>query len=190
MAYTITVLPGDGIGVEVTEQAAAVIRDIGKKFGHTFHLREALMGGCAIDKTGSPLPEETLKMCKDSDAVLLGAVGGPEWETLPGNLRPEAGLLKIRAGLGLYANLRPAVIYPALKNASPLRPDIISDGVDILVVRELTGGIYFGERGRKTLPDGTNAAYDTEQYSTAEVERIASVAFGAARKEERSHIGR
>ena len=182
MTYTITVLPGDGIGIEVTEQATAVIRDIGKKCGHDFYLREALMGGCAIDKTGNPLPEETLELCKASDAVLLGAVGGPQWESLPGNLRPEAGLLAIRAGLGLYANLRPAVIYPALKNASPLRPDIISDGVDILVVRELTGGIYFGERGRKTLPDGIEAAFDTEQYSTLEVERIAKVGFEAARK--------
>ncbi|NLO46715.1 MAG: 3-isopropylmalate dehydrogenase [Clostridiales bacterium] len=182
MTYTITVLPGDGIGIEVTEQATAVIHDIGKKCGHDFYLREALMGGCAIDKTGTPLPEETLALCKASDAVLLGAVGGPEWETLPGNLRPEAGLLAIRAGLGLYANLRPAVIYPALKNASPLRPDIISGGVDILVVRELTGGIYFGERGRKTLPDGIETAFDTEQYSTLEVERIARVGFEAARK--------
>jgi 3-isopropylmalate dehydrogenase len=182
MNYTITVLPGDGIGTEVTEQAVAVLTDLAKKCGHTFVLREALMGGCAIDATGKPLPEETLALCKESDAVLLGAVGGPKWDTLPGNLRPEAGLLGIRAGLGLYANLRPAVIYPALQKASPLRPDIIADGVDILVVRELIGGMYFGARGRKTLEGGIEAAYDTEQYSTAEVERIARVGFEAARK--------
>ena len=169
MKYNITVLPGDGIGPEITAQAVGVIKEIGRLRGHEFILREALMGGCAIDATGSPLPDETLSICKASDAVLLGAVGGHKWDNLPGDRRPEAGLLGIRAGLGLYANLRPAVIYPALRDASPLRADIVAEGVDILVVRELTGGIYFGQRGRR-VTDGLEAAYDTEQYNTAEVE--------------------
>ena len=182
MKYNITVLRGDGIGPEIIEQAVGVLDKIAEKAGHEFILNDALMGGCAIDATGNPLPEETLEMCKKSDAVLLGAVGGPKWDTLPGNLRPEAGLLGIRAGLGLYANLRPAVIYQALKDASPLRSDIISEGIDILVVRELTGGIYFGQRGRKKLEDGNESAFDTEEYSTFEVERIARIGFEAARK--------
>ncbi|NLL38912.1 MAG: 3-isopropylmalate dehydrogenase [Clostridiales bacterium] len=181
MKYNITVLPGDGIGPEITAQAVGVIKEIGRLRGHEFILREALMGGCAIDATGSPLPDETLSICKASDAVLLGAVGGHKWDNLPGDRRPEAGLLGIRAGLGLYANLRPAVIYPALRDASPLRADIVAEGVDILVVRELTGGIYFGQRGRR-VTDGLEAAYDTEQYNTAEVERIARTAFEAAMK--------
>ncbi len=182
MKYYITVLRGDGIGPEIIEQAIGVLERIADKTGHEFILQDALMGGCAIDLTGKPLPEETLEMCKKSDAVLLGAVGGAKWDTLPGNLRPEAGLLAIRAGLGLFANLRPTVIYPALREASPLRPDIISGGIDILVVRELTGGIYFGRRGRRNLGDGTEAAFDTEEYSTSEIERIARVGFEAARK--------
>lgn len=182
MKYNIAVLRGDGIGPEVVEQAIGVMNAVGKKYGHEFVLHEGLLGGCAIDEYGKPLPDETLKLCKECDAVLLGAVGGQKWDSLPGNLRPEAGLLGIRAGLGLYANLRPAVIYKALKNASPLRSDIIKDGIDIMVVRELTGGIYFGERGKETLADGSEAAYDTEKYSTAEIERIARVAFEAAMK--------
>ncbi len=182
MKYTITVLPGDGIGPEVMEQALGVLDEIEEQFGHKFLRTNALMGGCAIDAAGIPLPDETLALCRAGDAVLLGAVGGPQWDTLPGHLRPEAGLLGIRAGLGLFANLRPAVIYPALRAASPLRSDIISSGIDVLVVRELTGGIYFGARGRKKHLNGSESAFDTEEYSTPEVERIARVAFEAARK--------
>jgi 3-isopropylmalate dehydrogenase len=151
--FNITVLPGDGIGPEVIGEAIAVLKTVEKKFGHEFELKEGSIGGCAIDSYGEPLPEKTLELCKNSDAVLLGAVGGPKWDTLPGNKRPEAGLLAIRAGLGLFANLRPAVIYSALKDASPLRPDIVKDGIDIMVVRELTGGMYFGDRGRVNTAD-------------------------------------
>lgn len=182
MNFKITVLPGDGIGPEVIKQAVKVIRTIGEKYGHEFDMNEELMGGCAIDQYGVPLPEATLEACKKSDAVLLGAVGGSKWDTLPGNLRPEAGLLGIRAGLGLYANLRPAVIYPALKAASPLKTEIIDKGVDVMVVRELTGGIYFGKKGRMNSPDTGESAYDTEMYSKSEVERIARLAFETALK--------
>ncbi|HEX9060970.1 MAG TPA: 3-isopropylmalate dehydrogenase, partial [Clostridia bacterium] len=181
MEYNITVLPGDGIGPEVISQSINIINILGEKYGHSFNIKEALLGGCAIDAHGVPLPEETVNQCKKSDAVLLGAVGGPKWDTLPGNLRPEAGLLGIRAALGLYANLRPAVIYSALKEASPLRGDIIKDGIDIMVVRELTGGIYFGTRGR-TGQGASEEAFDTEKYSVSEIERIARVAFEAAMK--------
>lgn len=182
MEYNIVVLKGDGIGPEVVNQAMAVLDAVGDKQGIRFSFREELMGGCAIDAFGEPLPKSTLEACKASDAVLLGAVGGPKWEGLPGGKTPEAGLLGIRSGLGLFANLRPAVIYEALKDASPLRAEIAGGNIDILVVRELTGGIYFGERGRqrKGAPDET--AYDTEKYSAAEVERIARVAFDAASK--------
>lgn len=178
MKYDITVLKGDGIGPEVMEETLELVRLAGRKYSHEFAFHEELMGGCAIDEFGLPLPEKTVERCKSSDAVLLGAVGGPKWDTLPGHLRPEAGLLGIRAALGLFANLRPAVIYDALKEASPLKTEIIKDGIDIMVVRELTGGIYFGERGRI----GTEAAYDTEKYSVSEIERIAKVAFETARK--------
>ncbi|MDF2522797.1 MAG: 3-isopropylmalate dehydrogenase [Clostridiales bacterium] len=180
--YNIAVLPGDGIGPDVVAQSIEVINAIGKKYNHEFILNKALMGGCAIDAYGEPLPTQTLELCKRCDAVLLGAVGGPKWDTLPGNKRPEAGLLGIRAGLGLYANLRPAVIYQALKEASPLRQDIVKDGIDIMVVRELTGGIYFGERGRFQSVESGESAFDTETYSVKEIERIARVAFEAALK--------
>ncbi len=180
--YKITVLPGDGIGPEVISQAIEVIGAVGKKYGHEFALEEAMLGGCAIDAFGVPLPDSTLEVCKSSDAVLLGAVGGPKWDTLPGNKRPEAGLLGIRAGLGLFANLRPAVIYSSLKEASPLRADIVKDGIDIMVVRELTGGIYFGKRGRYQDEKMGEAAFDTEAYSTFEIERICRLAFEAAMK--------
>lgn len=180
--FKITVLPGDGIGPEVIGQAVEIIKTVGRKHGIGFEIEEALMGGCAIDKTGEPLPQETLRKCLASDAVLLGAVGGPQWDTLPGSQRPEAGLLGIRSGLKLYANLRPAVIYDALKGASPLRQDIVSNGIDIMVVRELTGGMYFGERGRTMSESKEQAAYDTEKYSISEVERIARLAFETAMK--------
>ena len=180
-SYNITLLRGDGIGPEIVAEAIKVLDTAGKKYGFTMNYTDALMGGCAIDATGIPLPQETIDACKASDAVLLGAVGGYKWDTLPGNLRPEAGLLGIRAALGLFANLRPAKIYGPLKDACPLRQDIIGDSMDIMVVRELTGGIYFGKRGREMV-DGVEAAYDTEYYTTTEVERIARVAFETARK--------
>lgn len=181
MNYKITVLPGDGIGPDIVTETLEVLKVIGGKFNHSFEFTEADLGGIAIDRHGVPLPQATVDACKNSDAVLLGAVGGLKWDTLPGNLRPEAGLLGIRAALGLYANLRPAIIYGALKDASPLKSDIISGGIDIMVIRELTGGIYFGKRGRLET-EGGEAAYDTEMYSTAEVERIARVGFETAMK--------
>ena len=147
----------------------------------SFDLTEADLGGIAIDKHGIPLPQATIDACKSSDAVLLGAVGGPKWDTVPGNLRPEAGLLGIRAALGLYANLRPAIIYGALKDSSPLKSEIINNGIDIIVIRELTGGIYFGQRGRLQT-EGGEAAFDTEMYSKEEIERIARVGFETAMK--------
>lgn len=180
MEYNIVVLKGDGIGPEVVDQAIAVLDAIGARQNIKFIFREELMGGRAIDKYGKPLPEATLKVCCESDAVLLGAVGGPEWEGLPGNKAPEAGLLGLRSGLGLFANLRPAIIYEALKDASPLKTEIIGNNIDILVVRELTGGIYFGERGRTGVGTGGEAAFDTERYATYEIERIARLAFEMA----------
>lgn len=180
MKYKIAVLRGDGIGPEVTEQAIGVLNAVGKREGLEFEYKEELMGGCAIDSCGEPLPEKTLKTCKECDAVLLGAVGGYKWEGLPSGRTPEAGLLGIRSGLKLYANLRPAIIYNALKKASPLKEEIIGDNVDILVVRELTGGIYFGERGRRYEGTDKEEAFDTEKYSVGEIERIAELAFRAA----------
>ncbi len=180
--FKVAVLPGDGIGPDIVKEAIAVLNTVGKKFNHEFELKEGAIGGCAIDEFGEPLPSKTLEVCKSCDAVLLGAVGGFKWDDLPGDKRPEAGLLGIRAGLGLYANLRPAVIYSALKDASPLRPDIVKDGIDIMVVRELTGGMYFGEKGRVDAGEMGQAAFDTEKYSTFEVERITRLAFEAAMK--------
>jgi len=180
--YNIAVIKGDGIGPEVIDQSIAVINAVSAVTGLQFQFHEVLMGGCAIDACGEPLPEETLKTCRECDAVLLGAVGGPKWEGLPRKKTPEAGLLGIRAGLGLFANLRPAVIYEALRDASPLKSEIIGDNIDILVFRELTGGIYFGERGRTGTGTQEEAAYDTEKYSVIEVERIARLAFEAAGK--------
>lgn len=181
MKLNLAVIPGDGIGPEIVEQAIKVLERIGRKYGHTFGYNKLLAGGCAIDATGEPLPTETVEACKKSDAVILGAVGGYKWDTLPGHLRPEIALLGLRGKLGLYANLRPAVIYDELKDACPLKPEIIGDSVDIMVVRELTGGIYFGERGRREGSMGQEA-YDTECYSVGEVERIAKTAFEIARK--------
>lgn len=181
MAYRIAVLPGDGIGVEIVPQAIRVLEVIGKKYGHSFNYTEALIGGAAIDATGHPLPAETLELCKNSDAVLLGAVGGPKWDNLPVHLRPEAGaLLPLRKGLGLFANIRPCRLYPALADASTLKREII-DGTDLMVMRELTGGIYFGEKKRETIEGGERAT-DTLVYTTQEVERIVRLAFETARK--------
>ena len=180
--YNIAVLKGDGIGPDVVTEAMAVLECIGKKYGHTFQFNEKPAGGCAYDATGSPLPDDTLEACKTSDAILLGAVGGPKWDHLPANLRPEAGaLLKLRSSLGLYANLRPAIIHKALSAASPIKAEIIGDSLDILVVRELTGGIYFGERGYREGKYGQEA-FDVEAYSEFEVKRIAVQAFEAAMK--------
>ena len=180
MNYNIALLKGDGIGPEIVDSAVAVLKKIGEKYSHTFNFSEYLMGGCAYDATGNPLPEETVKGCLASDSVILGAVGGPKWDTLPGHLRPEHALLGIRAALGLYTNLRPAKLYPALKEACSLREEVASKGFDLLMIRELTGGIYFGERGRREGKNGPEA-YDTECYSKMEIERIARVAFNSAR---------
>ncbi len=177
----IAVIPGDGIGPEVMKQALKILDKVGKKYGTSFQFTEVKMGGCAIDATGHPLPESTVKTCKESDGVLLGAVGGEKWDTLPGNLRPEAGLLGLRKALGVYANLRPAVVFPQLKSASTLKPEVLGDGLDIMVIRELTGGAYFGERGRENVDEGQKA-WDTMAYTTHEVERVSRIAFETARK--------
>lgn len=181
MDYKIAVIPGDGIGPEITDGAVQVLERIGEMCGHHFEFTSYLAGGCAIDETGKPLPEETLAGCLASDSVLLGAVGGPKWDTLPGDIRPEKALLGLRKELELYTNLRPAKIQPALAKACVLREDIAARGFDILIVRELTGGIYFGERGRRDK-NGVEEAYDTEQYDVNEIERVARVAFESARK--------
>ena len=179
MKYKIAVIAGDGIGPEIVAEAIKILNVAGELSGHEFEYKHVLMGGCAIDATGVPLPEETVEICKTSDAVLLGAVGGPKWDNLPGHLRPEAGLLGIRSALGLYANLRPAKLEPALADACPLKPSVVGEGFDMLIVRYLTGGIYFGLRGRR-MGDGGEEAYDTEVYSVKEIERIARVAFKAS----------
>lgn len=181
MEYNIALVKGDGIGPEIVSSAVEILEKIGTKFGHTFHFTDYLAGGCAIDATGIPLPQETIDGCLASDSVLLGAVGGPKWDELPGDIRPERALLGLRSVLGLYTNLRPAKLYPALAGKCPLRADIVEKGFDLLMVRELTGGIYFGERGRR---DGANGpeAYDTEAYSRMEIERICRVAMSAAQK--------
>lgn len=181
MKYNIALLHGDGIGPEIVNSAVRVLEAIGEKYGHEFIFTPYLIGGAAIDATGAPLPEETVKGCLESDSVLLGAVGGPKWDTLPGELRPEKALLGIRAAMGLFTNLRPAKLYPALKDECPLRADIVERGFDIMIVRELTGGIYFGERGHRQGKYGEEA-YDTERYSRMEIERIIRVAFETARK--------
>ena len=181
MRYNIALLKGDGIGPEIVDSAVEVLEAIGNKFGHEFVFTPYLIGGIAIDTCGEPLPKETVEGCLASDSVLLGAVGGPKWDTLPGNIRPEKALLGIRAAMGLFTNLRPAKLYPALKGECPLRADIVENGFDIMIVRELTGGIYFGERGMREGKWGEEA-YDTECYSRMEIERIAKVAFETARK--------
>ena len=187
MEFKIALVKGDGIGPEIVDSAVRVLEKIGQTFGHTFHCTPYLAGGCAIDATGIPLPQETVDGCLAADSVLLGAVGGPKWDKNPGNLRPEKALLGLRAALGLFTNLRPAKIYPALAGDCPLRPDIVADGFDMVMVRELTGGIYFGERGRREGKYGPEA-YDTEAYSVMEIERIARVAFETARKRRKNVI--
>ena len=181
MNYRIVAIPGDGIGPEVVREAALILQKIGQEFNHKFQIKYALAGGCAIDEVGVPLPHETLKLCESSDAVLLGAVGGYKWDNTTAKVRPEQALLGLREGLNLYCNLRPALLYNPLKIASPLKEELINDGIDIAVVRELTGGIYFGNRGR-FFEDGVEAAFDTEKYNKEEVRRIAKIAFETAMK--------
>ena len=177
----IAVIKGDGIGPEIVDQALRVLNKIAEKYGHTFHYTDVLMGGVSIDATGVPLTDEALETAKQSDAVLLGAVGGPKWDNQPANLRPEKGLLAIRKGLNLFANLRPAVLYEELNAACPLREDIIGDGFDMMIMRELTGGLYFGER--KTIEEnGVQKAIDTLTYDENEIRRIAIKGFDIARK--------
>ena len=187
MEFNIALLRGDGIGPEIVDSAVEVLNKTAEKFGHTFNFTPYLIGGAAIDATGKPLPDETVEGCLASDSVLLGAVGGPKWDNLPGDQRPEKALLGIRAALGLFTNLRPAKLYKALKDSCPLRPDIVENGFDLMMVRELTGGIYFGERGRREGKYGEEA-YDTECYSKMEIERIAKVAFETARKRNKNVI--
>lgn len=182
MNYKIAVIPGDGIGPEVIKEAIKVLDAVALKFGHTFEYEYLAAGGDAIDKTGRCLPDETAKSAKEADAVLLGAVGGPKWDNLPGDLRPERALLGLRKALGLFANLRPAIMFDQLKDACPLKEEKVRGGLDILVVRELTGGIYFGEKGIKDSGDMGKTAYDVESYSEKEVERVAETAFSMAMK--------
>lgn len=178
MKKTIAVIAGDGIGPEIVAEAVKALRKVADTFGHTFTFDERLVGGAAYDACGDCLPDATLAACRAADAVLLGAVGGPKWDALPGPQRPEKrALLTLRKELGLFANLRPAKVWAPLKDASPLRPDIIGEGLDLLVVRELTGGVYFGEHARAA--DG-RSALDKMPYSAAEIDRIARVAFAAA----------
>lgn len=178
----ILLLPGDGIGVEVVGETKKIIDWFSKNGPVSFTISEALLGGCAYEKTGTPFPKETLEAAQKADAILLGAVGGPQWEALDYSVRPERGLLGIRKELGLFANLRPAMCFEALADASTLKREVIA-GLDIMIVRELTGGIYFGQpRGVETLPDGTRRGYNTETYTSPEVQRIARVALELARK--------
>jgi 3-isopropylmalate dehydrogenase len=182
MEARIVVLPGDGIGPEVVAEGVKVLQAVAEQYDHRFTFEQALIGGCAMDATGSPLPEATLDACQQADAVLLGAVGGPRWSDPTAPVRPEQGLLGLRRGLSLYANLRPVRLYPALLDASPLRPERL-EGVDLMVVRELTGGIYFGRRREAAADDGT--AYDTMVYTADEVRRIAHTAFRLAQQRRR-----
>lgn len=182
MRLDICVLPGDGIGPEITEQAVAVLKKVADGYGHDLTTSEALIGGSAIDACGEPLPPETIKACKTSGAVLLGAVGGPKWDELDPAIRPEKGLLGIRKWMGLYANLRPALLFPELAGACYLRPDIVEKGIDVLVIRELTGGVYFGEPRGVHEEGGEKIGLNTMVYRSSEVERIARVGFEAARK--------
>ena len=186
--YKIAILKGDGIGPEVVSETLKVLSKVGEKFSLNFEYKNALIGGIAVDETGTPLPQETINICLDSDAVLLGAVGGPKWDKLNPDKKPETGLLGIRKALGLYANIRPAVLFQSLKSACPLRSDIAENGIDITVVRELTGGIYFGEKGRRESENMGQEAYDTDSYSVKEVERISRVAFEIAMKRNKNVI--
>ena len=182
MQKTICLLPGDGIGPEIVAEAVKVLRAVEKKFGHSFTMTEALLGGAAIDAVGVPLPDATVEACKAADAVFLGAVGGPKWDTIDPAIRPERGLLGIRKALGLFANLRPATLFPELAGACLLRPDISAKGLDLIVVRELTGGIYFGQPAGTEVRDGLRTGFNTMIYNEEEIARIGRVAFSTARK--------
>lgn len=179
MRKTIALIPGDGIGPDVVREAVSVLDVVARRYGHEFTYRDVVAGGAAIDRFGCPLPQEQLDVCLSSDAVLLGAVGGPKWDDVAPELRPEKALLGLRGGMKVYANLRPAVMWRQLRDACPLKDEIVGEGLDILVVRELTGGIYFGERG--TSADG-RTAWDTEKYSWEEIERVVRMGFEFARR--------
>ncbi len=180
MNFKIAVIKGDGVGPEIINEGIKVLNKIEEKYNHKFELTEVLAGGCAIDKENTPLPERTLEECKKSDAVLLGAVGGPKWDNIDPSIRPEKGLLGLRSGLNLFVNLRPATMHESIKESSPLRSDIVEKGVDFVVVRELTGGIYFGERKTEVI-NNVEVAYDVEKYDENEIRRIGKKAFETAR---------
>ncbi|MBQ8183239.1 MAG: 3-isopropylmalate dehydrogenase [Clostridia bacterium] len=181
MVKNIAVIRGDGIGPEIVEQALKVLNKVAELYGHTFNYTDVDMGGCAIDKYGDPLPENELKKCVESDSVLLGAVGGDKWNDVPGNMRPEKGLLRLRAGMGVYSNNRPAKIWKQLADASPLKKSIVDKGIDFIIVRELIGGIYFGEHKTENV-DGKSTAIDILAYNEEEIERIGRIGFETARK--------
>ena len=182
MEKTIALIPGDGIGPDVVAEAVNVLNAVAEKYGHNWNYTNVLAGGCAIDKFGHPLPQDQLDICLKSDAALLGAVGGPKWDNLPSEIRPEKALLGMRGGMKVFANLRPALMFKQLKDACPLKDEIVGDGLDILIVRELTGGIYFGERGTS---EDMNTAWDTEKYTRPEIERIVRMGFEYAMKRQK-----
>ncbi len=181
MEKNIALIRGDGIGPEIVNQAVLVLNRVAELYGHTFRYTDVDMGGCAIDKWGDPLPKQMLDKCLTSDSVLLGAVGGPKWNGVPGDMRPERGLLRLRAGMGVYSNNRPAKIWPQLAGASPLKKEVVDRGIDFIIVRELIGGIYFG-RHTTELHDGEKVAVDELRYSESEIERIGRIGFETARK--------
>lgn len=181
MEKNIALIRGDGIGPEIVNQAVLVLDRAAEIYGHSFHYSDVDMGGNAIDKWGEPLPEAQLQKCLNSDSVLLGAVGGPKWNDVPGPMRPEKGLLKLRAAMEVYSNNRPAKIWPQLADASPLKPEIVARGIDFMIVRELTGGIYFGTHETKQT-DGQTVATDILTYSETEIRRIGRIGFETARK--------
>ena len=181
MNKKITVLSGDGIGPEIVAEAIKVLNKIAEKYGHTFEYTYVDIGGCSIDKHGVPITDAGMELCKQSDSVLLGAVGGPKWDNCPPEIRPEKALLAVRKELGLFANLRPTKLFPQLSDASPLKQEIVGNGIDLLIVRELTGGVYFGKRCTEEV-NGELVATDIMPYSEHEIERIGRVAFETARK--------
>lgn len=181
MNRKIAVIRGDGIGPEIVAQAVGVLDKVAELYGHSFSYADVDMGGCAIDRFGDPLPREMLEKCLASDSVLLGAVGGPKWNDVPGNMRPEKGLLRLRAGMGVYSNNRPAKIWPQLASASPLKPQIVEKGIDFIIVRELIGGIYFGKH-ETVAENGETVAVDELRYSESEIRRIGRIGFETARK--------
>ena len=184
MNKKITVLKGDGIGPEIVDQAIKVLDAVCKKYSHSFSYTEVDIGGCSIDKYGVPITKEGMELCKSADSVLLGAVGGPKWDSVDPSIRPEKALLAVRSELGLFANLRPTRLFPQLANASPLKDSVVGNGIDLMIVRELTGGIYFGKR-RTEVIDGEKVATDEMTYSEHEIERIGRVAFESARKRDK-----